>query len=287
MINSNKPRIRLSQLRDIKLKLRKNALHTVCEEARCPNIGVCFSKKTATVLVMGNICTRKCRFCNIESGKPKPLDKNEPKNILKLVKKLELKYVVITSVTRDDLADGGASHYRDSIREIKNHNKEISVEVLTPDFLGNKKDLNTVLNEDICVFNHNVETVPSNYEKIRPGASFFRSLEILAHAKGYSEKYLVKTGFMLGLGEKNDEVYRLIEDLAKQKIDILTIGQYYRPSKKHADQEKTYNVQEFHEFARFAFKKGIKTVFSAPNVRSSFRAEEIFSSDEKEKNLLA
>jgi lipoic acid synthetase len=270
----SKPKIKLSHLHEMKRVLRDSSIHTVCEEANCPNISTCFSKSVATVLLMGSLCTRGCRFCNIQNGAPGPLDPNEPQNVVQLSKKLKLQHIVLTSVTRDDLDDGGAKHYALTIKALRSEIPEMTVEVLTPDFRGVTKDLQKVLDEDIVVFNHNVEMVPRLYKSIRVGSDFERSLSVLKYAKKYSSKYKVKSGFMLGLGEQKEEVRDLISSLRDCGVDILTLGQYLNPSQKHAEKVKSYTDDEFAEFDEMARKIGIKDVFSGAFVRSSFNASE-------------
>ena len=270
----NKPKIKLSELHNLKSMLRKHSLNTVCEQASCPNISTCFSKKVATILIMGDRCTRDCSFCNILSKKPFPLDSKEPENIVKLVEDLKIKHLVLTSVTRDDIDDGGASHFVSCIRAVKRKFPATTIEVLTPDFRLSFKALELVLNEDIVIFNHNVEMVSSLYENYRKGASFEGSMLILKRAKEYLTKYKTKSGFMVGLGESFDEIKKLINELSCVNLDILTIGQYYSPSKKHARVKKIYSNQEFKEFEKIAKGNGIKNVYSASNVRSSFNADQ-------------
>lgn len=256
--------------------LKDNHLNTVCEAARCPNKAECYAKNTATFLIMGSNCTRNCRFCNIKSGMPEPLNSDEPVKIAQSIKRLNLKYAVITSVTRDDLPDGGAEHFAAVIREIKKLMPETKTEVLTPDFKGQASSINTVINAQPDVFNHNIETVPSLYKKARPQADYKRSLNFLKYIKENSN-ILVKTGLMTGLGETKEELEAVFEDLAEIKCDILTLGQYIAPSKNHLPVIKYYKPEEYDELAKTAKKAGIKHTFFSPLTRSSYRAFEVFN----------
>jgi len=261
----------------LKKILRKHKLHTVCEEARCPNIGECFLKGTATFLIMGDICTRNCPYCDIEHGKPKPLDENEPKNLAKVVKALNLKYVVITSVTRDDLKDGGAFHFARVIEEIRNLNPNTYIEVLIPDFKYNWDALKTVVDVKPNVINHNIECVPSLYKKVRPKAKYEKSLELLEKVKSYDNRILTKSGIMVGLGENKEEIFKTMKDLKTHKCDIFTVGQYLQPSKDNLPVKKFYTDKEFKEIEKFGYSIGFKYVFSGKLVRSSYNALEVFS----------
>lgn len=264
--------------RTVRHILKSHCLNTVCEAARCPNKSECYSKNTATFLVMGNSCTRNCRFCNITCSKPEPLNSDEPKKIAQAVKKLGLNYVVITSVTRDDLSDGGASHFADVITEIRKLNSNIKIEVLTPDFKGNAFAIDTVINANPDVFNHNIETVPSLYKKARPQAIYKRSLDFLEYIKQKSD-ILTKTGLMVGLGETKEELIQVFEDLVKINCDIVTIGQYIAPSKQHLEVVKYYEPKEYEELTSIAKKIGIKHTFFSPLTRSSYNAYEVFKND--------
>ena len=255
--------------------LKSHCLNTVCEAARCPNKSECYSKNTATFLIMGNNCTRNCRFCNINCAIPEPLDANEPKKIADAVKKLGLNYVVVTSVTRDDLPDGGANHFANVIKEIRNIDENIRIEVLTPDFKGVEASIDTVINAKPDVFNHNIETVQSLYKKARPQADYFRSLNFLEYIKKNS-KILTKTGLMVGLGETKNELIKTFEDLAKIQCDIVTIGQYIAPTKNHLDVSRYYEPSEYEELSSIAKKIGIKHTFFSPLTRSSYKAYEVF-----------
>lgn len=256
--------------------LKDNCLNTVCEAARCPNKSECYAKNTATFLVMGNNCTRNCRFCNISCARPEPLNELEPKKVADAVQKLGLSYVVITSVTRDDLSDGGAMHFANVIKEVRALSPNAKIEVLTPDFQGRKESIDTVINAAPDVFNHNIETVPSLYKKARPQANYQRSLDFLDYIKQNSN-ILTKTGLMVGLGETKEELIQTFEDLAKIKCDIVTIGQYIAPTKEHLEVARFYEPQEYDELAKIAQKIGIKHTFFSPLTRSSYKAYEVFS----------
>ncbi len=260
----------ISATKDI---IDSSCLNTVCQSAKCPNIFECFSKKTATFMLMGDICTRNCGFCGVNSGRPVPLDKDEPKKIATAIKKMDLLYVVITSVTRDDLDDGGASHFAKTVKAIKNLNSNIRIECLIPDFGGNKKNLETLLSEKPDVLNHNIETVESNYLKVRSSADYEASLELLKRAKKIKPDVYTKSGFMLGLGENREQVLKLLEDLKESKVDIITIGQYLSPSEKNIAISKYYTPEEFKEIEINAIKLGFSGVAAGPFVRSSYGAE--------------
>ena len=260
----------------LKAMLRKLNLHTVCEEARCPNIGECFSKGTATFMIMGDICTRNCPYCNVLHSKPKELDKNEPFNIAKAVKKLKLKYVVITSVNRDDLKDGGASHFANTVKEVRKLNPNTQIEVLIPDFKYNWDYLKIVVNEKPNVINHNIETVKSLYKSVRPRGNYEKSLELIKKVKELDKNIFTKSGLMVGLGEKLEEIIKTMEDLKRFNCDILTIGQYLQPSLKHLPVVKYYTDEEFRYLERVGKEIGFSYVFSGKLVRSSYNASEIF-----------
>lgn len=255
--------------------LRRHHLRTVCEEANCPNRGECFSSGTATFLIMGPNCTRNCTFCNVTHGPIMPLDPEEPKNVARSVKIMELNYAVVTSVTRDDLLDGGASHFARVIEAIRAEDKNTKIEVLTPDFEGRREDVKAVLMARPDVFNHNVETVPRLYKQIRPQADYRRSLEVLRIAADCGG-VLVKSGLMVGVGETAGEIIQVFKDLSAVGVECLTIGQYLAPSRKHHPIEKYYAPPEFDGLAEQAFECGIKSIFSAPLVRSSYHAGELY-----------
>ena len=256
--------------------INKSKLVTVCQEANCPNITECWSKKHATFMIMGETCTRACAFCDVSTGKPQPLDPFEPYKISNAVQKLNLNHVVITSVDRDDLSDGGSKHFHDVILATKKLNPKTSIEVLTPDFLRKGDAYKKVIEANPDVFNHNIETVPSLYRKVRPGARYFASLELLKNAKEINKNIFTKSGIMVGLGEKKDEIYQVMDDLISAKVDFLTIGQYLQPSTRHHPLEKYYTPEEFKEFGEIAKSKGFLLVSSTPLTRSSYHADEDF-----------
>ena len=259
-------------------------LHTVCTEAKCPNRNRCFSSGQATFLIMGDVCTRNCRFCAIAHGKCKPLDSDEPRRVAEAVEKLNLKYAVITSVTRDDLPDGGAKHFARTILEIRRIMPNTGIEVLTPDFLGDKKSLDIVMEARPNVFNHNVETIPRLYPLARPQANFRRSLDVLRYVSQNSDA-IVKSGFMVGLGESKQEIFHLLEILRENNVDVVTIGQYLQPTPSHLPIDRFVHPDEFEEYSDYGENKlGFKKVFSAPLVRSSFIAQEIWQECRKSKS---
>tara|TARA_Y100001970_G_scaffold269285_1_gene361544 strand:- start:361 stop:1299 length:939 start_codon:yes stop_codon:yes gene_type:complete len=257
--------------------VNQHNLKTVCQEANCPNITECWSKRHATFLIMGEICTRACAFCDVTTGKPKPLDPLEPLKISSAVKKLNLKHAVITSVDRDDLNDGGAEHFYDVITETKKNNPKTTIEVLTPDFLRKGESYKKVIEAKPDVFNHNIETVPGLYRKVRPGSRYFASLELLKNAKKIDKNVFTKSGLMVGLGENKDEILQVMDDLKSADVDFLTIGQYLQPSPKHHPLERYYNPEEFEELGNIAKSKGFLLVSSSPLTRSSYHADEDFA----------
>ncbi|HIQ48554.1 MAG TPA: lipoyl synthase [Aquifex aeolicus] len=269
-----KPVIRFSELYEVKKLLRKTRLHTVCEESRCPNISECFGNKTATFMILGTHCTRRCAFCNVEKGFPQKIDLKEPYRLLEAVKVLGLKYVVITSVTRDDLPDGGAKHFAKCIKVLKENIPDIKVEVLIPDFRGNRDALEIVLAQKPVVLNHNIETVPRLYPTVRIGADYRRSLEILKWSKEIDRSIYTKSAIIVGFGENKEEIIKTMEDLRKVDCDFLVIGQYYQPSLKHHRVVKYYTEEEFKELEEIAYDLGFKFVVSKPNARSSYKAFE-------------
>ena len=256
--------------------VNQNKLVTVCQEANCPNITECWSKKHATFMIMGDTCTRACAFCDVKTGKPKILDVLEPIKISNAVKKLNLKHVVITSVDRDDLEDGGSNRFFKVISETRKKNPYTSIEVLTPDFLRKGDAYKKVLEGDLDVFNHNIETVPRLYAKVRPGARYFSSLELLKNAKKYNTKIFTKSGIMVGLGETKEEVAQVMDDLRSADVDFITIGQYLQPSVKHHPLDRYYHPDEFKELSVLAKTKGFLLVSSSPLTRSSYHADEDF-----------
>ena len=261
--------------------INKNNLNTVCQEANCPNITECWSKRQATFMIMGDICTRACRFCDVKTGRPKSLDSLEPIKIAEATRELNLKHVVITSVDRDDLKDGGAEHFLKVIKEIRKLNKNTTIEVLTPDFLRKGNAYKKVVEANPDVFNHNIETVPSLYLIVRPGSRYFASLELLKSAKKINNKIFTKSGIMLGLGEKRDEILQVMDDLITVDVDFLTIGQYLQPSVKHYPLARYVQPEEFKELKTIAESKGFLIVASSPLTRSSYHADEDFSKMKK------
>jgi len=281
---ANKPKIRLQvgpEYSSVKNVVRENKLHTVCEEARCPNIFECWGKGTATLMILGDVCTRACGFCDVKTGKPKSLDPLEPIKIANATKELNLKHVVITSVDRDDLRDGGAEHFSEVINETRKLNKNTTIEVLTPDFLRKGNAYKKVVEANPDVFNHNIETVPSLYLKVRPGSRYFASLELLKSAKKINNKIFTKSGIMLGLGEEKDEILQVMDDLISAEVDFLTIGQYLQPSVKHYPLKRYVHPEEFAELKTIAESKGFLIVASSPLTRSSYHADEDFSKMKK------
>ena len=256
--------------------VNKNKLTTVCQEANCPNITECWSKKHATFMIMGDTCTRGCAFCDVKTGKPSALDSLEPFNVSRAVKELELNHVVITSVDRDDLKDGGANHFKKVILEVKKINTKTTVEVLTPDFLKKGNSFEKVLEGGPDVFNHNIETVPSLYLKVRPGSRYFTSIELLKSVKLKKPNIFTKSGIMLGLGEKKDEIIQVMDDLRMADVDFLTIGQYLQPTIKHFPLDRYVHPDEFQELKNIASSKGFLLVSSTPLTRSSYHADTDF-----------
>ena len=256
--------------------INQNNLVTVCQEANCPNITECWSKRHATFMIMGDTCTRACGFCDVKTGKPDKLDPFEPYKISNAVKKLNLKHVVITSVDRDDLPDGGSQHFFEVIKTTQKNNPNTSIEVLTPDFLRKGEAYKKVLEANPDVFNHNIETVPSLYRKVRPGARYFGSLELLKNSKQINKNVFTKSGLMVGLGETKDEILQVMDDLISADVDFLTIGQYLQPSPKHFPLVRYYHPDEFKELEQKAKARGFLLVSSSPMTRSSYHADEDF-----------
>ncbi len=258
----------------LKKTLRQNNLYTVCEEAACPNLAECFSHGTATFMIMGDICTRRCPFCDVAHGRPRVLDPQEPINLAQTIKAMALKYVVITSVDRDDLRDGGAGHFAACIQEIRKQSPETKIEVLVPDFRGRMDKALEILKQTPCdVFNHNLETVPRLYKQARPGADYMGSLSLLKKYKQAEPTVMTKSGIMLGLGEKIEEVHQLMRDLRAHDCDMLTLGQYLQPSKDHLPVKEYVTPEQFDLYAETAKALGFKNVASAPLVRSSYHAD--------------
>jgi lipoyl synthase len=262
---------------ETKAIVKAHGLVTVCEEAGCPNIGECWSKKHATMMIMGDTCTRACAFCNVKTGLPEALDGTEPQRVANAVAKLGLAHVVITSVDRDDLADGGAEHFAAVIGAIRQATPQTTIEILTPDFLRKDGAMERVVAAKPDVFNHNLETVPSHYPKIRPGARYFHSLRLLQRVKELDPTMFTKSGIMVGLGETRAEVLQVMDDMRSAQIDFLTIGQYLQPTKKHAAVERFVTPDEFQSYERIAMAKGFLLVSAAPLTRSSHHAGEDFA----------
>ena len=256
--------------------INKKKLYTVCQEANCPNVLECWSKKHATFMIMGDTCTRACSFCNVKTGKPTFLDPLEPSKIAFATKELNLKHVVITSVDRDDLEDGGANHFSKVILETRKMNKKTTIEVLTPDFLRKGKAYKEVVDANPDVFNHNIETVPSLYRSVRPGSEYFASVHLLKSVKEMNKTIFTKSGIMLGLGETKDEIFQVMDDLLYANVDFLTIGQYLQPTAKHYPLKRYVHPDEFQELKELALLKGFLIVASSPLTRSSYHADKDF-----------
>ena len=263
-----------AQTREI---VREHRLHTVCEEAACPNIGECWTHRHATMMILGDTCTRACAFCNVKTGLPGALDAEEPENVGRAVAKRGLKHVVVTSVDRDDLADGGAEHFARTIRAIRGASPGTSVEVLTPDFLRKDGALDIVMAARPDVFNHNLETVPRLYLSVRPGARYFASLRLLERAKELAPEGFTKSGLMVGLGESREEIMQVMDDLRAARVDFLTIGQYLQPTRKHAPLARFWTPDEFKGLEQVARAKGFMMVSASPLTRSSYHAGEDFA----------
>ena len=257
--------------------VNQQKLVTVCEEANCPNITECWSKRHATFMIMGDTCTRACAFCDVKTGRPEKLDPFEPKKIALAVKRLNLRHVVITSVDRDDLKDGGSNHFYETIKSTREANPETTIQVLTPDFLRKGDAYKKVLDAMPDVFNHNIETVPSLYLKVRPGSRYFSSLELLKNAKQINQETFTKSGIMVGMGETKDEILQVMDDLRSANVDFLTIGQYLQPSVKHFPLQRYYDPSEFKDLEVVAKAKGFLLVSSSPLTRSSYHADEDFA----------
>ena len=261
--------------------INKKKLHTVCQEASCPNISECWSKRHATFMIMGDTCTRACSFCNVKTGKPSFLDPLEPTKIALAAKELNLKHIVITSVDRDDLEDGGANHFSKVIIQTRKMNKKTTIEVLTPDFLRKGESYKAVVNANPDVFNHNIETVPRLYREVRPGSRYFTSIDLLKSVKKINKTIFTKSGIMLGLGETKNEVLQVMNDLLSANVDFLTIGQYLQPSVKHYPLMRYVHPEEFQQFKELALSKGFLIVASSPLTRSSYHADEDFTQMKK------
>jgi lipoic acid synthetase len=252
--------------------VREHELHTVCESAQCPNLGECWSRKTATIMILGNICTRSCGFCAVQTGRPTELDRDEPRRVAEAIRLMGLRHAVITSVARDELLDGGAAIWAETIRAVRSENPQTAIEVLIPDFKGRWRDLETVLDAKPDILNHNVETVPRLHKKVRPQAKYARSLEMLRRAK--TAGFVTKSGLMLGIGEEEGEIAATLRDMAADKLDILTLGQYLRPSAQHLSLYRWVTPEEFARWKQFGLDLGFRVVESGPLVRSSYHADE-------------
>ncbi|HEY4087394.1 MAG TPA: lipoyl synthase [Bryobacteraceae bacterium] len=261
----------------LKRELRARNLHTVCESARCPNIHECFHRGAATFMILGNLCTRGCGFCSVPKGNPRihdmRLDGNEPANVARMAAEMKLRYIVITSVNRDDLADGGSAHFAETVREVRRALPAARVEVLTPDFDGNFEAVGRVLDAEPHVFNHNMETVPRLYRRVRPQADYRQSLEVLEFARRHRPDVMTKSGFMVGLGETPEEVAQLLRDLRERDVDVATIGQYLQPTRRNLRVAEYVTPERFDEYRDLGLSLGFKMVFSGPLVRSSYMAD--------------
>ena len=257
--------------------LRAHNLATVCEEAACPNIGECWAKKHATFMILGSVCTRACAFCNVETGRPDRLDPHEPENVGRAAARLGLAHIVVTSVDRDDLPDGGAGHFVATIEAIRRHAPQTTIEILTPDFLHKAGAIEAVARARPDVFNHNLETVPRLYPAIRPGARYFHSLRLLQRVKEIDPAIFTKSGLMVGLGETREEVYQTMDDLRSADVDFLTVGQYLQPTRKHAPVDRFVHPDEFRAIAKMARAKGFLMVSASPLTRSSYHAGDDFA----------
>ena len=277
----HKPKVRLhvgEGYRFVNATVKNYNLNTVCEEANCPNIHECWNRGTATIMILGDVCTRRCPFCDVSHGKPRAPDINEPRNLAKIINEMKLKYVVITSVDRDDLLDRGASHFVSCIKKIRQECPEIKIEILVPDFRSKIDVALCILAQSPPdVFNHNIETVPGLYRKVRPGSRYFGSLELLKNTKKIDKNIFTKSGLMVGLGENKDEILQVMDDLKSADVDFLTIGQYLQPSVKHHPLDRYYKPEEFEELEIAAKSKGFLLVSSSPLTRSSYHADEDFS----------
>ena len=270
-----KPQRNVEADHDLKKMLRTRGLHTVCEEARCPNRNDCFARGAATFMILGDVCSRSCGFCSVKTGRGLPMESlaDEPEQVAEAAAQLNLRYVVITSVNRDELPDGGAAHFARTIHAVRRRLPQSKIEVLTPDFKGNRDALHTVLDASPDTFNHNVETVPRLYTRVRPQADYRQSLDVFVNARSYSRDVLTKSGFMVGLGERRDEVRRLLEDLRAHGVEVATVGQYLQPTRRHLPVEEYVHPDTFEEYKEYGERLGFRAVFSGPLVRSSFMAE--------------
>jgi lipoic acid synthetase len=267
--------------RGVRVLLREGHLNTVCEEARCPNLGECFSRGTATFMLLGDRCTRRCAYCSVDTARPQPPDPGEPARVAEAAARMSLRYVVLTSVNRDDLPDGGAAHFAATVREVRRIAPGVRVEVLTPDFLGDLEAVAAVLDASPSVFNHNIETVPRLFPRLRPRGDYRRSLEVLEAARAHRPEVPTKSGLMVGLGESDDEILSVLEDLRSVGVDIVTLGQYLRPTRIHEPVHRYVPPEGFEAFERQARALGFPTVHSGVFVRSSYGAEEVYAAGER------
>jgi lipoyl synthase len=278
---ARKPATHFESLNRLKAGLRARNLHTVCESARCPNIHECFDRGAATFMILGNLCTRGCGFCSVPKGSPRihdmQLDPAEPANVARMAAEMQLRYVVLTSVNRDDLADGGSMHFAETVREIRQALPSARVEVLTPDFDGNMESVARVLDAAPDVFNHNIETVPRLYRRVRPQANYRQSLDVLGFARRHRPEVMTKSGFMVGLGETPEEVEDLLRDLREQDVDVATIGQYLQPTRRNLPVTEYVTPEQFARYREYGMSLGFKIVFSGPLVRSSYMADQLAS----------
>ncbi len=270
-----KPQRHVAADHALKSLFRSHGLHTVCEEARCPNRNECFGRGVATFMILGDVCSRSCGFCSVKTGRGLPLEAlaDEPQQVAEAAAQLALRYVVITSVNRDELPDGGAAHFAATVRALRERLPQAKIEVLTPDFKGDRSALQTVLDAEPDTFNHNVETVPRLYRRVRPQAEYQQSLDVLSNARRYAPQVVTKSGFMVGLGETSDEVKRLLEDLRAHDVDIATIGQYLQPTRRHLPVTDYIRPEAFEAYKAFGEALGFRAVFSGPLVRSSYMAD--------------
>jgi lipoic acid synthetase len=268
-----KPATDAQAVHELKAEFRRLGLHTVCESARCPNMHECFSRKAATFMILGDICTRRCGFCAVPQGEGSPLDPREPQHVAEMAARMGLKYVVITSVNRDELPDGGSTHFAATVTEVRRALPEAQIEVLTPDFLGDLDAVARVLDAGPDVFNHNMETVPRLYQRVRPQAIYRRSLDVLSFAKRFRPEVITKSGLMVGLGESTDEVHTLLEDLRDASVDVATIGQYLQPRRNRLPVERFVPPSDFDAYGEYGESIGLRKVYSGPFVRSSYMAD--------------
>lgn len=269
---------------ETKSLVKEKGLHTVCEEASCPNIGECWEKRHVTVMILGDTCTRACAFCNVKTGRPLPVDADEPVNLAKMVSETDVKHVVITSVDRDDLPDGGAGQFVKCIKEIRALSPQTTIEILTPDFRNKQGAIEVVALAKPDVYNHNIETVPSLYAKIRPGARYFHSLRLLQMVKEINPQCFTKSGIMVGLGETKEAVLQVMDDMRSAGVDFITIGQYLQPTKKHAEVMEFITPEQFKYYERVAYSRGFLMVSSSPLTRSSYHADADFAVMQERRN---